>query len=748
MSLPKKQLQRRAGLMPATPPSTPRDRSSLPKARQAWVYKRLSTHEQRKKSVWGLAMQDELERLPAEDGYPVEMSPEEAAGTRSARDYPGWYVNGRIHVEERDLGISGTKNHTERPGLAALIAAIDRGEVEAVYVLDIKRLYRDQYLIDAMTFAKLCKDRNVLIVTPVLTYDLSQEIYYEMYQIEVRNAAQELKVLRFRLGGAKDLKAKRGFWDGRPVCWGYIVDLDPESPTYQKYVVYSPHQKILIELFKLAACNRSYRKLVQDVRRVGLSFPPFPPELHEQQFLRHAMHMCKLDPDGGYTPTLHSIDSILTNPTPIGWWSAGDIVIKNNHEAVLPIELFWAVQDIYNPLDYRTGQPNPNHLNRQLAGRHASSGPLAGKLYCGMHVNDGLQSQHRIQAKGQYERKDHTARYYGCTSDYDNAIADKKCLLVSQDPIDQAVTSNVLSSLSSYDLAAEVADAVEAKVREKAQRNKDVANQERLLKQEIKGLKKKLPWVRSRRDYNLLMEEIDTRQSRIEALKGVAKRSPNVPIKPDQVEDVRAFLDLISKHWNRVSLEARTRFLDILLDRVTVYHDSSLRLELHVQWRTGVVDILEVLRPLPPRPASWRWEPWEDDALRRFYASEPDPRNILAQLKSCRNWTSAMERAWKLGLKRPKDLTPWGIGRNSVAPLRERKDMNPTGLKPGEYRHVGTIWEGEYHSPKGGDNAQILTSWLQTSPAIRQTEGNKAKLSSNDLSGAALRSCASPWKIR
>lgn len=738
MSLAKKRLERRAGLVQPILPSGPRDRASLPKTRQAWVYKRLSTHEQRRKSVWGLAMQDELEKLPAGDGYSVDLSADEVAAIRDSRDYPGWYVNGRIHVEERDLGISGTKNHTERPGLAALIEAIERSEVEAIYVLDIKRLYRDQYLIDAMTFAKLCKDHNVLIVTPVLTYDLSQEIYYEMYQIEVRNAAQELKVLRFRLGGAKDLKARKGFWDGRPAYWGYIVDLDPKSPTYQKYVVYPPHQKVLVELFKLALENHSYRKLERAVRKQRLSFPPFPPEIHQEQFARHSMHNCKLKPDGSYTPTIHSVDSILTNPAPIGWWSAGEILIKNNHEAALSEELFWAVQEIYNPVDYRTGKANPNYQVRQVPDRSGPSALLPGKLYCGMH-DEEPRSTHRIQAKGQYARKGYTARYYGCTSDYDNATSDEKCLFVAQDPIDEAVVGHILDSLGSYDLAAEVADAVEAKLTESTKRKKDTAKEVRVLAEEIKGLKKKLPWVKTRREYNLLMEEIDSREARIEALETQSKRASGVAIKPAQVEDVRAFLHLITKHWNRVSLEARTRFLDILLERVTVYHDSTLRLELHVEWRTGVVDVLETLRPLPPRPVSWRWEPWEDEALRRLYATEPDPRNILAQVKPIRNWTSTMERALKLGLSRPRDITPWGMGRNSVTPLRERREMNPTGLKRGEWRHVATIWQDEYYAPKEAERCAVKPSWLEISPAIRLKEGGKAGLSSNGFCGVALR---------
>ena len=47
----------------------------------------------------------------------------------------------------RDLGISGTKGKDDRPGLAAMIQAIEAAAVEAVYVVHISRISRDQTLI-------------------------------------------------------------------------------------------------------------------------------------------------------------------------------------------------------------------------------------------------------------------------------------------------------------------------------------------------------------------------------------------------------------------------------------------------------------------------------------------------------------------------------------------------------------------------------------------------------------------------
>jgi hypothetical protein len=593
-----------------------------------------------------------------------------------------------------------------------------------------------------MTFAKLCRSHNVLIVTPVLTYDLTQEIYWEMYEIEVKNAARELKVLQFRLGGAKALKARNGFWDGRPVCWGYVVDLDPKSPTYQKLVVYPPHQKILLELFELAAKHTSYRSLSQAIVKNRLSFPAFPTEIKEQQFDRHSMRNCNLNPDGSYTPSLHALDSILTNPTPIGWWSTGNALLKNNHDAALPEDIFWRVQEIYNAIDYRTGSPNPSYQHEAIGGASSGASLLSGKLYCGMHPGDGLTSQHRIQAKGSYQRKDHTTRYYGCTADYDNGLADEKCLLVTQDPIVRTVVGHVLSCLASHDLAEDVAAIVKDRLSGGSKRTKEVGKQRRLLSEEIRGLKRQLPWAKTRRDSDLLMEEIHSRETRIETLEKASTREATNPIEPIHIENVRAFVTLITKHWNRVSLEARRRLLDILLSRVTVFHDETLRLELHLEWRTGAVDILETLRPLPSRPPGWRWEAWEDEALRRLYATELAPAKILQELKPMRNWASAMERAWKLGLKRPRDLTPFGLGRAALAPIRERPTMNPTGLQANGFSHIGTIWQSDYYAPEGRDSSGPVAWFLQNSPAIRQEQANNQAMSSSGFLAASFRGYA------
>jgi DNA invertase Pin-like site-specific DNA recombinase len=196
-------------IKPTVAPPEPGDLVRLPLGRKAFVYQRLSTHEQRKKSLWSLEMQDALREQAKEDGY---------------RD-------DQIIVECRDLGISRTKGKEARPGLAALIQAIEADEVEAVYVVHISRISRDQTLSDGLEFGERCKQHRVLIVMPTMRLNLRDSMHMRLYRQEIERAADEIELLKLRLGGPKRHKALTGRFDGRSVAPGYLVDHHAQRET-------------------------------------------------------------------------------------------------------------------------------------------------------------------------------------------------------------------------------------------------------------------------------------------------------------------------------------------------------------------------------------------------------------------------------------------------------------------------------------------------------------------------------------
>jgi DNA invertase Pin-like site-specific DNA recombinase len=215
-------------IKPAVAAPEPGELLRLPLVRKAFIYRRLSTHEQRKKSLWSLEMQDALREQATADGYREDQ----------------------IVVERRDLGVSGTKGREERPGLEALIQAIEADEVEAVYVVHISSISRDQTLIDGLEFGELCKQHRVLIVMPTMRLNLRDAMHMRLYRQEIERAADEIELLKLRLGGPKRHKALSGRFDGRSVTPGYLVDHNLQSETYERYVLYPPHAEVVRAIFQ------------------------------------------------------------------------------------------------------------------------------------------------------------------------------------------------------------------------------------------------------------------------------------------------------------------------------------------------------------------------------------------------------------------------------------------------------------------------------------------------------------------
>jgi site-specific DNA recombinase len=89
---------------------------------RAAIYVRVSTDEQ------------------ATDGYGLAVQRERCAAMALVK---GW----QVVTTYADEGISGTKDASERPGLAALLAAADAGEIDTVIVLALDRLGRKTSLV-------------------------------------------------------------------------------------------------------------------------------------------------------------------------------------------------------------------------------------------------------------------------------------------------------------------------------------------------------------------------------------------------------------------------------------------------------------------------------------------------------------------------------------------------------------------------------------------------------------------------
>ncbi|HSF34434.1 MAG TPA: recombinase family protein [Candidatus Tectomicrobia bacterium] len=444
-------LMQLARIKPVVPPPEPGDLVRLPLTRQAFVYQRLSTHEQRKKSLWSLEMQEALIEQAQADGY---------------RD-------DQILVERRDLGISGTKGKDQRPGLAAMIQAIEADAVEAVYVVHISRISRDQTLIGGLEFGELCKQHGVLIVMPTMRLNLRDSMHMRLYRQEIERAADEIELLKLRLGGPKRHKALSGRFDGRSVAPGYLVDHDPTSETYERYVVYPPHAEVVRLMFQAVLAAGTPTRAARWLRERGIILPNFGPDIPLEEVQRSSLvrHTHPQRCPGGFLITPSLIQSVATNPVYLGWWLVeGRVVHTDNHPPIIEEETFILAQQVLTDHGRRaTSRGGVRSAEPQL---------LSGLLWCTRHEVPLRMTAARINGGGRYQ----------CDDRYDHGQTDHHCTLLDARLLDEPIIDVVLRRCQFIEHAEAVLSQLEAEhatVREDARRRQ---RERRQLQQEIDTL--------------------------------------------------------------------------------------------------------------------------------------------------------------------------------------------------------------------------------------------------------------------
>jgi DNA invertase Pin-like site-specific DNA recombinase len=590
----------------------PGDLVRLPLVRKALIYQRLSTHEQRKKSLWSLEMQDALSEQAKADGYREDQ----------------------IIVERRDLGISGTKGWEERPGLAALIKSIEADAVEAVYVVHISRISRDQTLIDGLEFGELCKQHHVLIVMPTMRLNLRDSMHTRLYRQEIERAADEIELLKLRLGGPLRHKALSGRFDGRGVAAGYLLDHDRQSEQYERYVIYPPHAEVVRAIFRALLTTGTPTRAARWLRERQIRFPPFGPEVPPEDTTRCSLARSKkpLRGPGGYAIAPSLVKSIATNPVYLGWWLVdGQVINPNNHPAIIEEETFLLAQEILA----QHGRRRPDSF------RLTECGPqlLSGMLWCQKHE----VPYHMISTV-----TPHAGRYR-CDHDFHIAQTDHLCTILDARILYEPITDLILRHCSFADHAEAVLAQIDTEystAREEARwQRRELSN----LQQEVETLKHNLALTRTPGQIAIIFEQIDQRMERITALADEHNSPMRRILSAAQVATVKAFLADLRTGWDKQPPELRNELFRVLLERVSIASDAD-HVTATVVWRTGLQQRLWIERPRFRRGGKVPWTATENAWLRKYYTTAT-PEDIQAQFPQ-RSANAIRQQASRLGLDR------------------------------------------------------------------------------------------------
>jgi|GEM_PF-3274068 len=615
----------------------------LQNERTAFIYQRLSTTEQRERNPYSIEAQDSLADLARQDGYPNEL----------------------ICVERRDLGISGTKGPDEREGLAYLIRLIRADEVESIYVVDLSRLFRDQTLIEPLEFGELCKHHEVIIVTSSMRLNLRNRIHMRIYRMEVERAADELYVMKSRLLGPRELKAQQGRYAGGSIPPGYVLDtrkqIDGEpNPNYEKHRPFKPHAEIVNMLFHLAYLGNTPAQIFRHCSRQGIVWPQFPPELRTGPNLKGFSRL-KSNPDGTWPITVGKIRSILQNPAYIGWWVwGGQVVSKNNHPPIVDKEVFWAVQEHFK------SRPHRQKGDRQPL-------PLAGLLYCGKHN----PPRRMIYSNG---AQSGSGSYYRCGAQFDGSHCCKITAHILDDPICEAIISQVAYPELAERVLAELAD-------EREQVKEQVASYRReakRLEQEIENLRANLATrILEREELAWIDAEINQRRSRIKELaqleaKAVRAASDKPAVTQEDVNLVREFLADLSIGWGDQPDGLKNAFLRLVMDRAIIWRNQA-RIRVKLIWRTGLEQEMVIQGPEKMRR---HWTREELAVLEGYY--ETATIDELVAMLPGKTWRAITLRGNKLGLSRVRMTGGRGRRRKKLERWSEEEDQILRKLYAGE----------------------------------------------------------------
>ena len=343
------------------------------------------------------------------------------------------------------------------------------------------------------------------------------------------------------------------------------------------------------------------------------------------------VYSVELDEEGkptpiGYRISPHGLRLLLANRVYRGDWPYDGDWIENNHEAIVPKDLFDFAQQVLE---------GNKRGDAEVANYHTPTTSV---------IQD-------ILYPGPEDAKKRYINVNGATEQY--SIEEQR-----------GMKRVVLAKVSMWDIEKIFLQKFTERLRD-SERFKDY--EERLKKDEenkkIEGKRKNLQEVLH--DIN---ERIDglfltlqspklkptERDEYIEERRKLIRRREAVQNEmriqsPIQVSlRYKDLIDKMGKYWEKYPFEDRQALVALLVRRVYLEPLSHYFLRITIQWKEFPADVGIIWRR---HPGSLHWIPEEDQILKKMYPTEP-PQVILEALPH-RSWIAIQTRASKLPIRRP-----------------------------------------------------------------------------------------------
>ena len=265
---------------------------------------------------------------------------------------------------------------SSRPKMQQLLLEVMQGMWEGVLVMEVERLARGDTK-DQGTVAEAFKFSNTKIITPMKTYDPSDEFDEEYFEFNLFMSRREYKTINRRIQRGRIAAFRDGWYIAGTAPYGYEKVKHKGDKGYTLDIV--PEQAKIVEyIYELYTTG--------ELQEDG-SYTPFG-----SYQIRDRLNELNVPSRSGRPWSASSIIDILSNPTYCGYqrwqWRKvhkqmvnGQVVesrpkdadcekVRGRFPAIIPEEKYNLVQKI------RAGKPLPLNTNTAL------QNPLSGLVYC------------------------------------------------------------------------------------------------------------------------------------------------------------------------------------------------------------------------------------------------------------------------------------------------------------------------------------------------------------------------------
>jgi len=541
-----------------------------------------------------------------------------------------------IKVYDQDMGLSGTLGIEDREGLNQIIADIRAARIRTVYAVEVDRLFRDEDRIDSNVFIKICKEADCFVLTDRAIYNLRIPRHTDYFRDEIERAWKyfESQIL-IRAHQHLDRARSKGLYDGGPVLISYIVDKNPNSRTYKKYIPYQPHSQRSLEIFQwLYDCGGIFSILEERLDNLPYMYPIEEQWIQEQKAFSTAMTVvygAELDEEGkpkpiGYNFSREGLKDYMRNRTLLGDYKYGEEWIEGNHLGIIPRDLWEFAQDVIK-----------NLKEKDMARRHYHI-PQPSAIYDLLHAGIGVENRcvTRRLDKGTYT----ICEYKGLRQ---TIIAS-----IDIDAFEHIFLGKFTERLRETDRFENYEQHLLEPGQKTEERKQNLRDTIAELTEQINGLFLTLKSPKLNADQrDDFVEERGKLIRRREAL----QRELTIQSPFQTYLRYKDLITLMGKYWERYPFEDRQALIALLIKRIDLEYLAPRFLRVTISWKEFPADVGIIQRPIA---CAFRWTPDEERIIREMYQTAT-PQMLLDALPR-RPWEGIRCRAGELKIVRPLSM--------------------------------------------------------------------------------------------